>query len=172
MRVDRTLAFLDLCGFTGFTQERGDDAAVAVVAQLRRTLRATAERHGVRVAKWLGDGALVTGSDPARVAVCAADVRDQVADRGPLAIRGGLARGEVILFEEDDYIGAAVNTAARLASIAAPNQILATLGVADAVGDSVSARRLPSRAIRGIDVAIEPFELGAVLVGRELALAG
>ena len=37
-----------------------------------------------------------------------------------------MARGPVILFEGDDYIGTAVNLAARLCDIAAPHEVLAT----------------------------------------------
>jgi class 3 adenylate cyclase len=93
---------------------------------LRRTLRASAEEHGVRVTKWLGDGAMLSGTDARHVVACAVDVRDTIAQRSPLPVRGGLATGGVIMFEGDDYIGAAVNTAARLADVADPNELLIT----------------------------------------------
>ena len=54
MRVERTFAFLDLCGFTAYTEAEGDDAAVAVLARLRAALRAVSEERGVRITKWLG----------------------------------------------------------------------------------------------------------------------
>src|SRR2546422_9869034 len=112
MRVVRCFAFLDLCGFTAYTDERGDAAAVAVLARLRALLRAEAEERGVRLTKWLGDGAMLSGIDTAAVIDCSAAVRDAIAAEGPLALRGGIAEGPVIMFEGDDYIGASVNLAA------------------------------------------------------------
>ena len=65
MRVARTFAFVDLSGFTQFTDLHGDDEAVAVLSQFRAALRATASDIGVRVAKWLGDGAMLVSVDTA-----------------------------------------------------------------------------------------------------------
>ena len=39
MRVARTFAFVDLSGFTQFTDLHGDDEAVAVLSQFRAALR-------------------------------------------------------------------------------------------------------------------------------------
>jgi class 3 adenylate cyclase len=83
VRVTRSFVFLDLCGATS-TESHGDREALAIVAMLRRTLRASAEEHGVRVTKWLGDGAMLSGTDAGRVASCAVDVSDTIAQRSPL----------------------------------------------------------------------------------------
>ena len=56
MRVRRYFAFVDLCGFTRFTEVHGDEEAVAVLTGFRTLVRFIASEHGVRVAKWLGDG--------------------------------------------------------------------------------------------------------------------
>src|SRR3954453_22372309 len=118
MRVTRTLAFVDVCGFPSFTDEHGNQQAVAVLGHLRAVLRAEAENSGVRVTKWLGDGAMLSGVDATAVIGCAASVRDVLLTDGRLALRGGICEGKVIMFEGDDYIGAAVNVAARLCSLA------------------------------------------------------
>jgi class 3 adenylate cyclase len=125
MRVERCIAFLDLCGFTTYTEEHGDEAAVAVLAHLRATLRYEAEQHGVRVTKWLGDGVMLSGMDPEAVVACCRTVIRQTAKRGPLALRGGVTSGPVLMFEGDDYIGAAVNRAARLCARAKAGQLVA-----------------------------------------------
>jgi len=169
VRVNRSFAFLDLCGFTAFTQSHGDREAVAIVALLRATLRASAERHGVRVTKWLGDGAMLSGVDPRQVAVCAVEVRDALAAQSSLPLRGGLAHGPVIMFEGDDYIGAAVNTAARLAAAAAANQLLAATSLADVVGDVVVARPCETVVLHGMGDAISVWELAAARDGRGMA---
>jgi adenylate cyclase len=129
VRVERTLAFLDLCGFTAFTEAEGDTAVVAVLSRLRSILRAVTEQRGVRITKWLGDGAMLSGLDPLAVVGCADEVRQDMATSSPLALRGGIVRGPVIMFEGDDYIGGVVNDAARLCRAAAPNQLLAAADV-------------------------------------------
>jgi class 3 adenylate cyclase len=134
MRVIRSFAFLDLYGFTRYTELNGDTAAVAVLTHLRSTLRAQAERHGVRVTKWLGDGAMLSGLDCAGVAACSLGVIEEIAEAGSLPLRGGLAEGPVVMFEGDDYIGAAVNDAARLCSAAGAGELLV---------DRLAVARLP-----------------------------
>jgi len=63
MRVRRYFAFIDLCGFTRFTEVHGDEEAVAVLTGFRTLVRFIASEHGVRVAKWLGDGAMFVSTD-------------------------------------------------------------------------------------------------------------
>ena len=64
IRVQRTFAFVDVSGFTEFTDCEGDAAAVALLETIRRSIRHLASVHGVRIAKWLGDGAMLVGVDP------------------------------------------------------------------------------------------------------------
>jgi hypothetical protein len=42
MRVQRGIGFVHLCGFTAYTDRCGDEAAVALLTQLRATLRGAA----------------------------------------------------------------------------------------------------------------------------------
>ena len=48
MRVERCFAFVDLCGFTAFTERYGDERTVVVLAGFRTTLRGIAARRGIR----------------------------------------------------------------------------------------------------------------------------
>jgi class 3 adenylate cyclase len=162
VRVERTFAFLDLCGFTAYIDASGDDAAIAVLEHLRATLRAAAERRGVRIAKWLGDGAMIAGVEAGPTLECAEAVRDTISASGPLALRGGIASGEAVVFEGDDYIGAAVNMAARLCDEARPGELLVAAPVLERIPERpgtevarlrvagvsrvVSVYRLPSRS--------------------------
>src|SRR3954447_9672555 len=159
MRVTRTFAFLDLCGFTPFTDEHGDQQAVAVLGHLRAVLRGEAENGGVRVTKWLGDGAMLSGVDAAGLIGCAARVRDVLQTDGQLALRGGVCEGKVIMFEGDDYIGAAVNVAARLCSEAAPGQLLVNGGTAPSVPQDLSPVALGELTVPGVSQPIEVLAL-------------
>lgn len=127
MRVTRAFAFIDLCGFTAFTESRGDEVAVMVLAELRAGLREIAARRGVRVAKWLGDGAMLSSTETESLAAMTVEIRHRLRATIPdLSVRIGIASGPVIMFEGDDYIGRAVNVASRICDEAAPDQILAT----------------------------------------------
>jgi class 3 adenylate cyclase len=159
MRVTRTFAFLDLCGFTAYTDARGDEAAVTVLSTLRALVRDRAAERGVRVTKWLGDGVMLSGTEADAVLRCCVEVRDRVAAISPLPLRGGIAAGPVIMFEGDDYVGAAVNVAARLCQEARPNQLLAAAAVADASEDVLVARTLPDVRVDGLHAPVAVREL-------------
>jgi adenylate cyclase len=162
MRVKRTFCFLDLCGFTPFTDEFGDQEAVAVLGHLRAVLRAQAENSGVRVTKWLGDGAMLSGVDATAVIACAASVRDVLQTDGRLALRGGICEGQVIMFEGDDYIGAAVNVAARLCSKAAPGQLLLTRQASASVPAELDLQALGAITVPGVSQPVEVLALDPI----------
>jgi adenylate cyclase len=124
-RVHRTFAFVDLCGFTDFVDEHGDDGAVQELQILRATVREVAPMFGVRVEKWLGDGLMLVGVDSEPLVGAALAIEQRHSKIGHLDLRGGIASGDVILLEGDDYIGRAVNLASRLCDIAGAGQILA-----------------------------------------------
>ena len=63
-RVTRTIGFVDLGGFTNYTETEGDEAAVSVLQFFRAATREICALRGVRIAKWLGDGAMLVGVEP------------------------------------------------------------------------------------------------------------
>ena len=126
-RVHRTFAFVDLCGFTDFVDEHGDHGAVQELQILRSTVREVAPLFGVRVEKWLGDGLMLVGVDSEPLVGAALAIEQRHSRLGHLGLRGGIASGDVILLEGDDYVGRAVNLASRLCDIAAAGQILAAV---------------------------------------------
>ncbi len=128
-RVRRTVGFVDLSGFTHFANSEGDDAAVQQLAVFRGIVRDISASSGVRVAKWLGDGAMFGGHQAPAVLSCLLKVMLRARSQGLLPVHGGVTIGDVILFEGDDYIGASVNLAARLADHAGPGQLLAPVDV-------------------------------------------
>jgi class 3 adenylate cyclase len=58
------IVFVDFSGFTGFMRERGDESAAVTAASLQRHADVTATRHGGRLVKLLGDGAMLHLTDP------------------------------------------------------------------------------------------------------------
>lgn len=154
-RVDRTFAFFDLCGFTDFADTCGDDKAAEVLHRLRGSLREAATYHGVRVDKWLGDGAMLVAVEVPALLAAAVEAKWALATKVPLALRGGLAAGPVMVFEGDDYVGGAVNLAAKLCDLAEPGQILAPAEVATACPVGVQARPVGPHHVPGFAHAVE-----------------
>jgi class 3 adenylate cyclase len=66
-----------------------------------------------------------------------------------LPVRAGIASGECLLFEGDDYIGRPVNLAARLSDQARPGQILADCEVALMAPGWVEVLDRGTRRIKG-----------------------
>jgi class 3 adenylate cyclase len=122
--VDRAFAFLDLCGFTAFMVTHGEHAAIDAISRFRSLARDLSVRRGVRVGKWLGDGAMLIGVDVGPTIATAAELIARY-DCDPLALRGGVAHGQVLIIDGDDFIGRPVNLAARLSQAAGPGELLA-----------------------------------------------
>ena len=158
MRVERSFGFIDLCGFTAFTDQHGDEQAVEVLGEFRRSVRRLASDFGVRIAKWIGDGAMFVAVDPEPLIMLVLELEQLFAvDNTPLALRAGMSSGAVILFEGDDHIGRAVNLASRLCDKATPGECLATLEIAKRAPDLVVAEPVGAVEVPGfsrpVDVA-------------------
>ncbi|MBV8982344.1 MAG: adenylate/guanylate cyclase domain-containing protein [Acidimicrobiia bacterium] len=157
-RVTRTFAFIDLCGFTDFCDSYGDDAAVAELVKLRASVRAAAPLFGVRVDKWLGDGVMLVGVDVEPIVAAVVAICNQIGEVGELPMRAGIASGPVIILEGDDYVGKAVNTAARLCDRAGAGVILAaTDGLV--LPEWVEAEGRPPLRVRGL---AEPVQIASL----------
>lgn len=162
--VRRNFAFVDLCGFTSLTDEHGVGQAVLALSTFRSVVRERAGWRGVRVAKWLGDGAMLVATEPRPLIDAVLRMEQTLDQRGcPLPLRGGIAAGRVILFEGDDYIGRAVNLAARLCDEADPHQLLITASLFDAAGEGLAGAQLGARYVRGFTRSVEIVDLS---VGR------
>jgi adenylate cyclase len=163
MRVPRTFVFADLSGFTNYTAEHGDDAAAFLLSAFRSVAREVASDRGVRIAKWLGDGCMIVAVDHADGVAAALDL-DERARRvcAPLALRVGVASGYSLLFEGDDYIGLAVNLAARLCDAAGPYEVLMPAEQVDDLPDGVSAVPYGEVELRGFPQPVQVVSLAGV----------
>ena len=156
-RVLRTFAFVDVSGFTSFTDSEGDAAAVDLLETVRANIRRLSSIHGVRIAKWLGDGAMIVGVEPEPVieaVVAMIEVNKQT-----LQLRAGVAEGDVILFEGDDHIGQAVNLASRLSDLAEPGEILAPAEMMTSLFVNTRATKIGPKTVPGIANALEVVRL-------------
>lgn len=157
-RVQRTFSFVDISGFTEFTDREGDAAAVELLETVRGNIRRLASIHGVRVAKWLGDGAMLVGVEPEPVIEA---VVEMVAANSQTSrpLRAGVAQGDVILFEGDDHIGQAVNLASRLSDLAGADEIWAPADMMTSLFVNTRAVRLGPSEVPGMKDPVELVRL-------------
>ncbi len=170
MRVRRYFGFVDLCGFTRFTDAHGDEEAVAILTGFRTLVREVASEFGVRVAKWLGDGAMFVSTEPEPLVAALVELERRIEVEGAsLPVRAGMAGGEVILFEGDDYIGSPVNLAARLCDGAHPGEVLVEADLAAFAPPAVDLRPVGSREFPGFVRPVHVVQL-SVYATTDLAV--
>ena len=122
LEIVRSFAFVDLTGFTAYCDLHGPGNAHVALRSFRKLIRRICSQRGVRVSKWLGDGAMLVGTEITEVVACALDIVSRV-KKGPLGVRGGVSTGPALLLDGDDYIGRAVNLASRLCDLAESQSI-------------------------------------------------
>ena len=160
MRVPRTFVFVDISGFTNFTTTNGDVAAGDLLSNWRRVTRDLASETGVRIAKWLGDGCMIVAVDQRDAITFALRLQTRSAEAcAPLAVRSGIASGHALLFEGDDYIGTAVNMAARICDAADPLEVLIPADQVENLPDGVSTVPHEALHLRGLNEAVQVVSL-------------
>ncbi|MFN0251768.1 MAG: adenylate/guanylate cyclase domain-containing protein [Kofleriaceae bacterium] len=181
-RRDITVLFADVVGFTPLTERQSAETVVTMLNELFTILTEIVFRHGGMVDKFVGDSVMAIWNAPdaqddhaARAVSAAEDMlrwleagneswRERFGFTVELAI--GINSGEAVVGNfgsetrmEFTAIGDTVNVAARLESIARPNQILVTRAVREAVDDPPRFGDLGKRQLAGRAEAVELFEV-------------
>lgn len=141
MPVSGTIVFTDLAGFTEFTDERGDEAALNLLAvQDRLVSRAVGERG--RIVKNLGDGLMLWFDDACAAISCTLRLQEMLEDETavdeglPLWVRIGVHYGRPTP-RGDDLFGHDVNVAHRIVELAAPGEVLVSEALMRKVGEDL-----------------------------------
>lgn len=137
-----SICFVDLTGYTALTEERGDEFAADVAANLASLVEDISRRGGGRPIRWLGDGGMFHFKEPRAAVLAGLEMVEAapVAELPPMHI--GIHTGPVV-FQEGDVYGRTVNLASRIASHAAAGQVLAS---------DETARR-----VSGVGIRFEPL---------------
>jgi class 3 adenylate cyclase len=160
-----TVVFTDLEGFTAYTDDHGDAAALALIDEHHERATPMVRRWGGRIVKHLGDGLLCTFPKPASGLRAALDLQASAPD--PLRLRAGVHMGEVVTVK-NDVVGHMVNVAARVCETAKGGQVLATAEVVEAATGSggevagVRLGRMKSRRMKGVKTPVRLCEVRAV----------
>jgi adenylate cyclase len=122
-RQTPAIVFLDLTGYTALAEERGDEAAAEVAAELASVVQETARARGGRPVKWLGDGVMFHFGDPGSAILSGLDLVERTERAISVPARIGINAGAVVA-QEGDYFGRTVNIASRIADVAEPREVL------------------------------------------------
>jgi len=148
-RVLATVLFTDLVGSTERAAKVGDSRWHELRDEWLGIMRKELGSFHGREIDSSGDGLLATFDGPARAIRCAIAMRERVRGMG-LELRAGLHTGECELAGER-VVGIAVHIGARVAALAAPNEILVSSTVKDLVaGSGLKFDDRGAHALRGV----------------------
>ncbi len=150
-RLERVpaICFFDVTGYSRLTEERGDESAAELAGRIARLVQRVSADHGGRTIKWLGDGIMLFYPDPNGAVLGALAMLDAVEREGLPPAHVGIHTGPV-LFQEGDYFGRTVNTAARIADHAKRRQVLVSEDVVASGADGVAFERIGPVELKGL----------------------
>jgi adenylate cyclase len=129
----QTIVFIDISDYTRLAEERGDTESALQASRLTEFVDTLARRHGGRLVKSLGDGAMVHVSQQGAGLSIALEAVSSAESVGLWPLHAGVNSGPMVR-RDGDFFGAAVNIASRVANAAGPGQVIVT-------GNVVSAAR-------------------------------
>jgi class 3 adenylate cyclase len=161
--VPRTFLFADLRGYTAYVERAGDAEAAHLLHTYRGLVRRAVTREQGAEVKTEGDSFYVVFESSAAAVRCAVAIQRAAARRRgevplPLGIGIGIHAGEAAPFDAQ-YVGSAVNIAARLASAATAGEILISETVRNLVRTAVRFD-LDDRgplALRGVTESVRAY---------------
>lgn len=128
-RVRLAVAFVDLAGYTRFTEEEGEEEALSHVERFIEAVNESLPDDATLV-KTIGDEAMVVARDTSALVDWAVGFEEILKERP--APRIGMHSGRAI-YRDGDYFGSDVNLAARVVARAQGGEVLVT----DAVRETV-----------------------------------
>jgi adenylate cyclase len=148
-RVRVAVVFIDLAGYTRFTEEEGEEEALSFVERFIESVTETLP-DDARVVKTIGDEVMIVGQDVQALVDWAVGFQ-RLFDERP-APRIGIHVGPVI-YRDGDYFGRDVNLTSRVVARARGGEVLVTDAVVAAIGDSdhLAFEDIGSVKLKGFD---------------------
>ena len=154
-----TVGFVDLVGFTSWSQQLSSDELAAALNEFERVAGDVVTRHGARVVKNIGDAVMFIALDPVAACEVALELCGWVGAHPVLTeLRGAVGIGDV-LSRDGDYYGPVVNIAARAVKEAEPGGVVVTADVAKAVDASFTTTALGEPELRGVAERVALFAI-------------
>jgi adenylate cyclase len=131
-RVSMAFCFIDLTGFTRYTEEEGDEEALDLVERFVETVEATLPAEAT-IVKTIGDEVMIVSPDPTTLTEWAVGFLGLFQERPQPRV--GLHTGNAV-YRDGDYFGTDVNLSHRVVARALGGEVLVTRSVVDAIGSS------------------------------------
>jgi adenylate cyclase len=153
-QIPIALCFIDLTGFTRYTEEEGDLEALDVVETFVATVEATLPPEAT-IVKTIGDEVMVVSPDAGSLTEWASQILGRFPERP--RPRVGIHWGEAV-YRDGDYFGTHVNLAHRVVTRAHAGELLATDAVVESIHrrDRLHAEPIGEVTLKGFP---EPTEL-------------
>ncbi|HEU5253998.1 MAG TPA: adenylate/guanylate cyclase domain-containing protein [Solirubrobacterales bacterium] len=158
--VNVTLCFIDLTGFTRYTEEEGDIEALDVVENFVVNVEATLPREAT-IVKTIGDEVMVVSPDPASLTEWAVDFLSRFPQRPQPRV--GIHYGDAV-YRDGDYFGSQVNLAHRIVNRALAGEVLVTDAVCTAIAgsDRLELEEIGEVKLKGFPTPTELFVVRSV----------
>lgn len=156
---DLFVGFVDLVGYTALSRTLPTSQLAGLLATFEAIVSDVVARHGGRLVKLIGDGALFVTDSVANGAAAALELADRIGadDQLPPA-RVGADRGPVLSLY-GDYFGEVVNRAARLVALANPGTVVVSDTVEQALPAAYRGEQLPEQALKGFHAPAVTYRL-------------
>ena len=132
--------FVDLTGFTRYTEEEGDEEALDLVERFVETVEATLPAEAL-IVKTIGDEVMIVSPDPVTLTEWAVGFLGLFGERPQPRV--GIHYGRAV-YRDGDYFGGEVNLTHRVVARALGGEVMVTAAVVDAIGEL----RLPRASSR------------------------
>ncbi|HEY4779513.1 MAG TPA: adenylate/guanylate cyclase domain-containing protein [Solirubrobacterales bacterium] len=158
-QVTTTLCFIDLTGFTRYTEEEGDMEALDVVENFVETVESTLPREAT-IVKTIGDEVMVVSPDAASLTEWAVEFLRRFPQRPQPRV--GIHCGEAV-YRDGDYFGGQVNLAHRVVNRALAGEVLVTDRVAEAIEgrEQLGLEAIGQVSLKGFPVPTDLFVVRA-----------
>ncbi|MFL5874132.1 MAG: adenylate/guanylate cyclase domain-containing protein [Solirubrobacterales bacterium] len=158
--VHVTLCFIDLTGFTRYTEEEGDIEALDVVENFVADVEATLPREAT-IVKTIGDEVMIVSPDPASLTGWAVDFLSRFPQRPQPRV--GIHYGDAV-YRDGDYFGSQVNLAHRIVNRALAGEVLVTDAVCAAIAgsDRLELEPIGEVSLKGFPAPTELFIVRSV----------
>lgn len=175
-RLELTIFFSDMRGFTSLSEDKQPEEVVAMLNTCLSIQAEKVKRFSGDIDKYVGDCvvAIFSGDDMALNAIrCAIEIQKAFEEwnaanpgKDPLAVGVGIVTGEVVLGaigsqDRQDFtvIGSNVNLCSRLCSKAAAREVLLAESTYRRVRDLVAAERLEPMEVKGLSQPVDVYRM-------------
>jgi TolB-like protein/class 3 adenylate cyclase len=171
VRVGRRLAAIVAADVAGYSRLMGLDevGTVRTLREHRKVTDSLVAKHGGRLVKTTGDGALLEFPSVVDAVECAVAVQAVMAQRNEgipqdqcLLFRIGINLGDILIEGDEDILGDGVNVAARLEGIAEPGGICVSPSAYEQVRGKVAVEftDLGEQVLKNIARPIRTYAVG------------